>query len=62
MQPLGGKPMQFPGKVDHHPRPKKYWSNWWECEGTAQNKKAARRKAKKDIERRLGVICWGVKS
>lgn len=47
MQPLGRKPIKFPGKKDHHVRPKRLWKNWWEVDFTSVNKKAARQKANK---------------
>ena len=50
MQPLGQKPLRFPGKVDHHPRIGLI--NWWEKESRCQreNKKAERRIAKKECD------------
>lgn len=53
MQPLGRKPTRFPGKIDHHPLPKRLYVNWWEVDCLKENKKAARREAKKEIEIQL---------
>lgn len=51
MQPLGRKPSRFPSKQDVHPA--KGFMNWWEAEGamsSGENKAAARRAARKEIE------------
>ncbi len=52
MQPMGRKPVKFPGKVDYHPRGGRLNLNWWEVElGTSENKGGARRRAKMDAEK-----------
>ncbi len=52
MQPLGRKPSRFPSKTDCHP--KKGYANWWEVEIlNDDNKKADRRKVKKEINMEL---------
>lgn len=45
---LRKKLLKFSGKKDCHPR--KGYVNWWEQEGTSENKKASRRSAKLTIK------------
>jgi len=48
MQPMGRKPVKFPGKRDCHPP--KGLVNWWEADfGNGENKKSARQEAKQAI-------------
>ena len=50
MQPMGRKPIKFPGKIDHHP--KKGFVNWWESEPChGENKKAERQQSKLEIKK-----------
>ena len=54
MKPQGQKPVNFPSKTDHHIREKhRVIGNWWDDIGFC-NKKADRKKAKKDIEKEIG--------
>lgn len=48
MQPLGRKPLRFPGKTDCHPR--KPEINWWEDDHATENKALEKRRANKEIE------------
>ncbi len=50
MQPMGRKSKRFPCKVDHHPRPKYKWINWWE-DICSENKKGERQLIKKLLKR-----------
>ena len=45
MQPMGRKPVRFPGKVDCHPR--KGYINWWEVEMSLPCKAREKRQVKK---------------
>jgi hypothetical protein len=47
MQPMGRRPIRFPGKVDHRARPKRIWRNWWESGHEDENKKRERQLTKK---------------
>lgn len=57
MQPLGRRKLRFPGKVDHHPRPKHKYINWWEDEfNSDENKGGERRRVKDNCRKHLGKI------
>ncbi len=49
MQPMGRKPVRFPGKIDWHIRKCK---NWWEDEHEP-NRKTERQDVKKEIKEDL---------
>lgn len=54
MQPLGRRPVRFPGKQDCHP--KKPLVNRWEAEiASDENTPAARQQARRDIVTELQV-------
>jgi len=54
MQPLGRKPIRFPGKLNLD---SKGFINWWEEEeATSENKKASRRQSKKYIQNELKIM------
>jgi hypothetical protein len=58
MQPMGRKPVRFPGKQDCHP-PKGHL-NWWEADVETVNKTADRTEARKDITQALMNDIYGV--
>lgn len=51
MQPLGRKPLRFPGKTDCHP--KAPLQNWWEQATEGADKKASRQAAQREIAQEL---------
>ena len=53
MQPLGRRPIRFPGKEDSHPG--KGYKNWWE-DNDGDNKSTEKRQAKKEIQIELNNI------
>jgi hypothetical protein len=54
MQPMGRKPIRFPGKQDHHPR--KPLANWWEVEVATEDKSKDRQQARRDIIEELRTL------
>ena len=51
MQPMGRRPVRFPGKIDHHPP--KGSVNWWEAELSTESKKTERANGKKEIAKAM---------
>lgn len=51
MQPMGRRPVKFPGKIDHHPP--KGSVNWWEAELSTESKKTERANGKKEIAKAM---------
>ncbi|KWU26304.1 hypothetical protein AS149_25265 [Burkholderia cenocepacia] len=51
MQPMGRKPVRFPGKRDCHP--KRPLVNWWEVEVATEGAKQERQQARRDIASEL---------
>jgi hypothetical protein len=54
MQPLGRKPIRFPGKQDHHPR--KPLANWWEVEVATEGAKQERQQVRRIINAELRAL------